>query len=56
MEIQALCVSDDALFTEARKLGVENMKRVVQAKAEPGPLAAILNFVEYKTVWHPIGQ
>lgn len=56
MEVQSLSVGDSGLFLEARKLGVENMKRVVAPRAEATQLAALLDFVEYKTVWHPIGQ
>lgn len=56
MEIQALSVGEPSLFQEARKLGVENMKRVVSPRTETNQLAAMLDFVEYKTVWHPIGQ
>jgi acyl-CoA reductase-like NAD-dependent aldehyde dehydrogenase len=55
MEIQALSVGGQGLFQEARKLGVENMKRVVMPREETNQLASILDFVEYKTVWHPIG-
>ena len=55
MEIQSISVGEPALLKDARKLGVENMKRVVAPRAETNQLAAILDFVEYKTVWHPIG-
>ncbi|HEY8279914.1 MAG TPA: aldehyde dehydrogenase family protein [Bdellovibrionota bacterium] len=55
MEIQALSVGEKELFPEARKLGVENMKRVVAPRTEANQLATILDFVEFKTVWHPIG-
>lgn len=54
MEIQAISVAQDR-FSEARKLGVENMKRVITPRVETQQLASILDFVEYKTVWHPIG-
>lgn len=56
MEIQAISVGEAAEQADARKLGVENMKRVVSPRGETNQLAAILDFVEYKTVWHPIGQ
>ncbi len=56
MEIQSISVGEPALFNEARKLGVENMKRVVVPRAQTEQLACVLDFVEYKTVWHPIGQ
>jgi len=56
MEIHAISVGGAAELGDARKYGVENMKRVVTPRAESNQLAAILDFVEYKTVWHPIGQ
>jgi acyl-CoA reductase-like NAD-dependent aldehyde dehydrogenase len=56
MEIQALCVGESKTLAQARELGVENMKRVVAAREEALQLASILDFVEYKTVWHPIGS
>lgn len=55
MEIHAVSVGDRSLREEARKLAVENMKRVAAPRIEATSLAAILDFVEYKTVWHPIG-
>jgi acyl-CoA reductase-like NAD-dependent aldehyde dehydrogenase len=55
MEIHAVSVQDKKLFAEARKLGVENMKRVVPPRSEAKHLERILDFVEYKTIWHPIG-
>jgi acyl-CoA reductase-like NAD-dependent aldehyde dehydrogenase len=55
MEIQSLSVGDAKLREEARRLAVENMKRVTSPRAEANGLPAILDFVEYKTVWHPIG-
>lgn len=55
MEIQAVSVQDEKLFPEARKLGVDNMKRVVPPRDGALHLERILDFVEYKTVWHPIG-
>lgn len=55
MEIQAISVGDPAALPEATKAGVENLKRVVLQKDQSDHLASILDFVEYKTVWHPIG-
>lgn len=55
MEVHAIGIEDAKLFPEARKLGVENMKRVVPPRTESLHLERILDFVEYKTVWHPIG-
>jgi acyl-CoA reductase-like NAD-dependent aldehyde dehydrogenase len=55
MELQAIAVSDDKLFGQAKKLGIENMKRSIKLRDDSLQLACILDFVEYKTVWHPIG-
>lgn len=57
MEIQGLAcfVDDPALRTELEKLGADNMKRNVGAKGPLLALERVLDFVEYKTVWHPIG-
>jgi acyl-CoA reductase-like NAD-dependent aldehyde dehydrogenase len=55
MEVQAVCVEGDSARAEARKLGVDNMKRVLALRAEGEQLACVLDFVEYKTVWHPVG-
>ena len=37
------------------RLSIENMKRVITS-SEGRDLKDILNFVEFKTVWHPIGM
>lgn len=57
MEIQGLAFLRDepAQRTAMERAAADNMKRCV---ASPGPLLAlerVLDFVEYKTVWHPIG-
>ncbi len=56
MEVQAVCAGDSSTLVEVKKLGVENMKRVAYPRSESEQLASILDFVEYKTVWHPIGS
>jgi acyl-CoA reductase-like NAD-dependent aldehyde dehydrogenase len=56
MEIQAISVGNESDLSEAKKLGAENLKRVASPRTETSQLAAILDFVEYKTVWHPIGN
>jgi len=56
LEVQAISVGDPAQVAEARKSGAENMKRVLSPRLEPKQLSSILDFVEYKTVWHPIGS
>lgn len=57
MEIQGLAFLRDEpqQRTELERAAADNMKRCV---ASHGPLLAlerVLDFVEYKTVWHPIG-
>ena len=41
---------------ELERLAAENVKRVVLGKADEQSPWAIANFLELKTVWHPIGQ
>ncbi len=57
MEIQGLVyLGDDAdLSIELERLGADNMKRIVRPKGPLLALERVLDFVEYKTVWHPIG-
>lgn len=58
MEIQSLSYQgqDASLLAEAQRLGAENMKRIVARAENPLSLEHLLSFVEYKTVWHPIGS
>jgi acyl-CoA reductase-like NAD-dependent aldehyde dehydrogenase len=58
MELQGLCYDggDEKLRAEIRKAAVENMKRVAPGLRPELCLENILSFVEYKTVWHPIGS
>ncbi len=58
MEIQSLCYRGEEakLVTEFKTLAVENMKRFVGPTEKVLALENILDFVEYKTVWHPIGN
>jgi hypothetical protein len=37
-------------------MAADNMKRVVLPSKENLTLENLTNFVEYKTVWHPIGN
>lgn len=57
MEVQSLSCqsSDKKLLAEIQTLGVDNMKRVVPPIKKVNSLEHILSYVEYKTVWHPIG-
>jgi hypothetical protein len=58
MEIQGLCYDggEDERHKEIRTLAVDNMKRVAPKLKSELSLENILSFVEYKTVWHPIGS
>ncbi len=58
MEIQSLScqVTDAKVLGALKESGAENMKRVVGPLAEVLSLENMLNFVEYKTVWHPVGH
>lgn len=57
MEVQAINYqgSDSKTLTELRQKGADNMKRIFTGKQKDLSIENILNFVEYKTVWHPIG-
>ncbi len=47
---------NENVLSELKSDAAENMKRVVTTKAKTKSLEKILNYVEYKTVWHPIGH
>ncbi len=57
MEIRSISVQneDEQILFELKKLGASNMKRLVPRYENIQSLKAITNFVEFKTVWHPIG-
>ncbi len=57
MEVQSLAYhgSDSQKLGEIKMLACENMKRVSGPIKNNLCLENILNFVEYKTVWHPVG-
>lgn len=57
MEVQCLSYQgDDAeLLGELKTLATENMKRVVARQRTGLALENLLSYIEYKTVWHPIG-
>lgn len=57
MEVQSLSFqsADKKILAEVQALGVENMKRIIPPIKNLQSLEHILNYVEYKTVWHPIG-
>ena len=56
MEIDGLDISgaDKKLDGEIKRAGSENLKRIYRFDKEVS-LRRILSFMEYKTVWHPIG-
>lgn len=57
MEVQCLSYQggDPKLLLELKTLASENMKRVVPGQSTLLSLENLLCYVEYKTVWHPIG-
>ena len=57
MEVNSIAFmrKDARMLAEVKEAAVHNMKRVVSTSGELLSLEHILNFVEYKTVWHPIG-
>jgi acyl-CoA reductase-like NAD-dependent aldehyde dehydrogenase len=56
MEVDGIDISglDSKSDAEIRIAGTENLKRIHRFKNENSPIR-ILSFMEYKTVWHPIG-
>lgn len=56
MEVDGLDISglDSKTEPEIRTAGTENLKRIHRFTNENAP-GRILSFMEYKTVWHPIG-
>jgi hypothetical protein len=56
MEVDGLDLSgvDTKSESDLRIAGTENLKRIHRFGAEKSP-SRILSFMEYKTVWHPIG-
>lgn len=56
MDVDGIDISgvDKKLDGEIRKAGTENLKRIYRFEKEAS-LKRILSFMEYKTVWHPIG-
>jgi acyl-CoA reductase-like NAD-dependent aldehyde dehydrogenase len=56
MDVNAIDVTGaDGLRTDLELAAAENVKRVVSGKADGQSLAEISAFLEFKTVWHPIG-
>ena len=56
MDVNALDIGGaDGDAPELERLAAENVKRVVRGRADRQSPYEIANFVELKTVWHPIG-
>lgn len=56
MEIQSISYQrSDNKISDLKILGTENMKRIVSLVEVPLSLEHVTAFVEYKTVWHPVG-
>jgi acyl-CoA reductase-like NAD-dependent aldehyde dehydrogenase len=56
MDVNAIDVSGaDGLRAELEVAAAENVKRVVSGRVDGQSLAEISGFLEFKTVWHPIG-
>jgi acyl-CoA reductase-like NAD-dependent aldehyde dehydrogenase len=59
MEVNAVSFQNEnkEIYHQIRSNSIDNMKRIVGLKEGcEKSLDLILDFVEYKTVWHPIGQ
>jgi acyl-CoA reductase-like NAD-dependent aldehyde dehydrogenase len=57
MDVNALDLTGaDGQSPELERLAADNVKRVVHGSADEQSPWAIANFLELKTVWHPIGQ
>lgn len=57
MEVNAISFQneDETIYELIRKTSIDNMKRIIPLKNKRKSLDLILDFVEHKTVWHPIG-
>lgn len=58
MEIQSISCqnSDEELLGNLKTLAAGNFKRLLGPVSRPLSLEHVLSFVEFKTVWHPIGH
>lgn len=57
MEVHSVNYQGDnkEVIGELAELGIDNMKRFIKPTTDAKSLNYLLNFVEYKTIWHPIG-
>src|SRR5829696_5533567 len=57
MDVNAIDVTGaDGLFADLERLAADNVKRVVRGQADGQSAWQIADFLELKTVWHPIGR
>jgi acyl-CoA reductase-like NAD-dependent aldehyde dehydrogenase len=57
MDVNAIDVTGaDGLSGDVERLAAENVKRVVRGQADGQSAWQIADFLELKTVWHPIGR
>jgi acyl-CoA reductase-like NAD-dependent aldehyde dehydrogenase len=57
MDVNAIDVTGaDGLSTDLERLAADNVKRVVRGQADGQSAWQIADFLELKTVWHPIGR
>jgi acyl-CoA reductase-like NAD-dependent aldehyde dehydrogenase len=57
MDVNALDISGaDGESPDLERAAAENVKRVIRGKADAQSPWEIANFLELKTVWHPVGQ
>lgn len=57
MEVNAISFQNEneETYFDIRSASIDNMKRIIPFKKKAKSLDLILDFVEQKTVWHPIG-
>lgn len=57
MEVNAISFQneDEELYSFIRKSSIDNMKRIIPLRTKEKSLDLIMDFVEHKTLWHPIG-
>ena len=56
LDVNALDLTGSDDGTELERLAADNVKRVVRGQADGQSLREITGLLEFKTVWHPIGQ
>jgi acyl-CoA reductase-like NAD-dependent aldehyde dehydrogenase len=57
MDVNAIDVTGaDGLVPDIERVAAENVKRVVRGQADGQSPYQIADFLELKTVWHPIGR